>query len=97
MLTFQSRVGPKQWLQPYTDKTLASLAQSGVKNVQIMCPGFSADCLETLEEIQVENRDIFIEAGGEGYEYIPCLNTRPDHIEMLVSLLRQHMAGWSAY
>lgn len=95
--TFQSRVGPKAWLQPYTDQTLASLAQSGVKSVQIMCPGFSADCLETLEEIQMENRNIFIEAGGERYEYIPCLNTRTDHIEMLVSLIRQHMAGWGAY
>lgn len=95
--TFQSRVGPKQWLQPYTDKTLISLAQSGVKSVQVLCPGFSADCLETLEEIQMENRDIFMQAGGERYEYISCLNTRPDHIAMLVSLLRQHMAGWGAY
>jgi len=95
--TFQSRMGPKAWLQPYTDKTLEVLAQSGVKSVQIMCPGFSADCLETLEEIQMQNRDVFLAAGGERYEYIPCLNTRPDHIEMLVSLLRQHMAGWGAY
>jgi len=95
--TFQSRVGPKQWLQPYTDKTLISLAQSGVKSVQVLCPGFSADCLETLEEIQMQNRDIFMQAGGERYEYIPCLNARPDHIAMLVSLLRQHMAGWGAY
>ena len=96
-LTFQSRVGPKAWLQPYTDQTLAALAKSGVKSVQIMCPGFSADCLETLEEIQMQNRDVFLEAGGEHYEYIPCLNTRPDHIEMLISLIRQHMAGWGAY
>ena len=96
-LTFQSRVGPKAWLQPYTDQTLASLARSGVKSVQIMCPGFSADCLETLEEIQMQNRDVFVEAGGERYEYIPCLNARTDHIEMLVSLIRQHMAGWGAY
>jgi len=95
--TFQSRVGPKQWLQPYTDKTLVSLAQSGVKSVQVICPGFSADCLETLEEIQMQNRDIFMQAGGERYEYIPCLNARPDHVAMLVSLLRQHMAGWGAY
>jgi len=95
--TFQSRVGPKQWLQPYTDKTLVSLAQSGVKSVQVLCPGFSADCLETLEEIQMQNRDIFMQAGGERYEYIPCLNARPDHVAMLVSLLRQHMAGWGAY
>ncbi len=95
--TFQSRMGPKDWLQPYTDKTLAAIARSGVKSVQVLCPGFSADCLETLEEIQMQNRDVFLEAGGERYEYIPCLNTRPDHIAMLVSLLRQHMAGWGGY
>ncbi len=92
MLTFQSRLGPKQWLQPYTDKTLEELAQSGVKNVQIMCPGFSADCLETLEEIQMENRDVFIEAGGEKYFYIPCLNAEAEHIQMMVSLIRQQLA-----
>ncbi len=90
MLTFQSRVGGKQWLEPYTDKTLESLAQSGVQGVQLLCPGFSADCLETLEEIQVENRDIFIEAGGRRYEYIPCLNVRADHITLMVSLVRQY-------
>jgi len=88
MLTFQSRVGGKEWLRPYTDKTLQSLAQSGTRSVQILCPGFSVDCLETLEEIQVENRDYFIEAGGERYEYIPCLNARQDHIQMLASLIR---------
>ena len=89
LLTFQSRVGKKEWLRPYTDKTLQSLAQSGTRSVQIVCPGFSVDCLETLEEIQVENRDYFIEAGGERYEYIPCLNAREDHIQMLASLVRE--------
>ena len=90
MLTFQSRLGPKQWLQPYTDKPLQSLARSGTQSLQIMCPGFSADCLETLEEIQVENRELFLQAGGKRYEYIPCLNARPDHISLMASLVRQY-------
>ncbi len=89
LLTFQSRVGRKEWLRPYTDKSLQSLAQSGTRSVQLICPGFSADCLETLEEIEVENRDYFIEAGGERYEYIPCLNARADHVQMLASLVRE--------
>ena len=93
-LSFQSRLGPKQWLSPYTDMTLASLAEQGVKSVQVICPGFSADCLETLEEIAMENRDTFLEAGGERYEYIPCLNTDAAHIEMLAGLAEQHLQGW---
>ncbi len=87
LLTFQSRLGPKKWLQPYTDHSLKALAESGIKNVQVMCPGFSADCLETLEEIAMENRDIFLEAGGERYEYIACLNAEDDHINMMKSLV----------
>lgn len=87
LLTFQSRMGAKKWLQPYTDKTLAELASNGIKNIQIMCPGFSADCLETLEEIQMENREVFMQAGGEHYAYIPCLNDRADHIDFLASLI----------
>jgi len=63
--SFQSRLGPRQWLQPYTDHTLKALAAAGIKNVQVICPGFSADCLETLEEVSMENRDIFLAAGGE--------------------------------
>ncbi len=92
MLTFQSRLGPKEWLQPYTDQTLASLAQSGTQSVQIMCPGFSADCLETLEEVSMENREIFLGAGGQRYEYIPCLNTRDDHLALMASLVQQYTA-----
>lgn len=92
---FQSRLGPKQWLQPYTDETLKMLAASGVRSVQVMCPGFSADCLETLEEIAMENRDLFLEAGGESYEYIPCLNDSEAHIRMLGGLAEQHMQGWA--
>lgn len=89
-LTFQSRLGPKQWLQPYTDKTLENWGKSGVESVQVICPGFSVDCLETLEEVAMENRDIFLEAGGKKYVYIPCLNSTRPHIEMMEQLLRQH-------
>ena len=93
-LSFQSRLGPKEWLKPYTDQTLESLGKQGVKNVQVVCPGFSADCLETLEEIAMENRDTFLEAGGEQYDYIPCLNSRDNHIDMMLQLVEQHTAGW---
>lgn len=95
-VSFQSRLGPKQWLNPYTDKTLETLAADGVKSVQVICPGFSADCLETLEEIAMENRDTFLEAGGERYEYIPCLNAGDAHIDMLASLAERHLEGWQA-
>lgn len=93
-ISFQSRLGPKQWLQPYTDKTLEQLAGAGVKSVQVICPGFSADCLETLEEVAMENREVFLHAGGERYAYIPCLNDAPLHIEALANLVRRHSAGW---
>ena len=93
-ISFQSRLGPKQWLQPYTDHTLEALAAQGVKSVQVICPGFSADCLETLEEIAMENRAVFLEAGGERYEYIPCLNDDVGHMEMLAALVGQHTQGW---
>ena len=95
-LSFQSRLGPKQWLQPYTDQTLEALASSGVKSVQVICPGFSADCLETLEEVAIENRHIFFAAGGERYEYIPCLNDDAEHIAMMGTLIKQHTQGWEA-
>lgn len=93
-LTFQSRLGPKQWLQPYTDQTLEQMGKDGIESVQVVCPGFSADCLETLEEIAMENREVFLQAGGERYEYIPCLNAEPAHIGMLSGLLERHLAGW---
>ncbi len=86
MMTFQSRFGREPWLTPYTDETLKMLGEKGVKHVQVMCPGFAADCLETLEEIAVQNREVFEEAGGERYEYIPALNDRDDHIEMMMAL-----------
>ena len=86
MMTFQSRFGREPWLTPYTDETLKMLAEKGTRHIQVMCPGFAADCLETLEEIAVQNRDIFLEAGGKQYEYIPALNATPEHIEMMVKL-----------
>ena len=93
-LTFQSRFGKAEWLKPYTEATLKSLPEKGVKSVDIMCPGFPADCLETLEEINMENREYFIEAGGEDYHYIPALNDDVSHIHVLANLVQKHTQGW---
>jgi ferrochelatase len=90
LLTFQSRFGRAEWLQPYTQPTLEALAHDGVKRVDILCPGFVADCLETLEEIGMECRDAFLAAGGSEFNYIPCLNERPDWIEALAAIARDH-------
>lgn len=90
-ICFQSRFGKAEWLQPYTDKTLIEWGQNGVSSVDVICPAFSSDCLETLEEIAVENRANFIDAGGREYRYIPALNARADHIEALESVLRQRL------
>ncbi|HEY0722381.1 MAG TPA: ferrochelatase [Gammaproteobacteria bacterium] len=87
LVTFQSRFGREEWLKPYTDETLKRLTQEGVKHLDILCPGFSADCLETLEEIAVENRASFIAAGGSELRYIPALNERDDHIAMMAELI----------
>ena len=89
--TFQSRFGYAEWLQPYTDQTLKDLATSGIKNVAIISPAFSADCLETLEELAVENYEIFKHAGGASYRYIPALNDRADHINALVSIIKEQI------
>lgn len=86
MMTFQSRFGREPWLTPYTDETLKMLGEKGTKHIQVLCPGFAADCLETLEEIAVQNREIFLEAGGKQYEYIPALNADAAQIEMMVNL-----------
>jgi ferrochelatase len=94
VVAFQSRFGKAEWLQPYTDATLKSLPAGGVKSVQVICPGFAADCLETLEEIGVENRAYFMEAGGERYEYIPCLNSDSGHITALAAVLEDNLYGW---
>lgn len=94
MTTFQSRFGREEWLKPYTDHTLQALPAQGTESVQVFCPGFSSDCLETIEEIGVENRDYFLDAGGKRYEYIDALNSDDNHIAMLAGLLEQHMQGW---
>jgi ferrochelatase len=96
LTTFQSRFGREEWLKPYTDHTLKALPNEGVKSVQIVCPGFSSDCLETIEEIGEENREYFMEAGGERYEYIEALNSDPQHISALVKLIEKNLQGWEA-
>lgn len=93
-VVFQSRFGREAWLQPYCNETLQQLAQTGTRSVDIICPGFSSDCLETLEEINMENRGVFIEAGGTSYNYIPALNETPEHVEALCEVLTAHMFGW---
>jgi ferrochelatase len=93
-LSFQSRVGREEWLRPYTDELLKQWAKAGVRRVQVICPGFSADCLETLEEIALQNRETFLKAGGAEYHYIPCLNDDPLHIAMLAGLVERHCQGW---
>jgi ferrochelatase len=94
MVTFQSRFGPQAWVQPYTDKTLLSLARQGVRRVDLVCPGFSADCLETLEENAMGNRELFLKTGGERFDYIPCLNDDPAHVDALTSLIVRQLGGW---
>ncbi|MFV0275574.1 MAG: ferrochelatase [Parahaliea sp.] len=93
-LCFQSRFGREPWLEPYTDATLRALPEQGVRSVEVICPGFSADCLETIEEIGMENRACFVQAGGERYDYIPCLNSSPPHIEALRQVVMENLAGW---
>lgn len=92
--TFQSRFGRAEWLQPYTEPTLQKLAREGTRSVAVMCPGFSADCLETLEEIAMECRDAFLEAGGKEFSYIPCLNERPDWIAALAHMAGTELGHW---
>ena len=95
MTTFQSRFGREPWLQPYTDETLKSLPGQGVQSVDVFCPGFSSDCLETVEEIDQENREYFIQAGGRQFAYIPALNATPGHIDALCQLIEDNLQGWS--
>jgi len=93
-VVFQSRVGREPWLRPYCDETMKSLPGDGYKSIDIICPGFSADCLETIEEINEENREYFEHAGGERFNYIPCLNDDPLIIEALADLIERHTGGW---
>lgn len=94
MLTFQSRFGPAEWLKPYTDETVKALAQKGVKNLAVITPGFTADCLETLEEIAMENADIFKHAGGENFAAIPCLNDSPGGMAVIRDVVARELQGW---
>ena len=89
--TFQSRFGPEKWLQPYTDKTLESLPREGKKNILAICPGFSSDCVETLEEIQIQGKESFLNSGGENFDMVPCLNDNDDHIDLLKSLIQKNI------
>jgi ferrochelatase len=93
-VTFQSRFGRAEWLKPYTDDTLIGLPKEGVEKIAVVCPGFAADCLETLEEVAMEGRDEFIEAGGTHFAYIPCLNASDTGMAMLESIVRRELAGW---
>jgi ferrochelatase len=94
-VSFQSRFGPAGWLRPYTSGVLAEMPGRGIREVTVVCPGFAVDCLETLEEIDMENRDIFIRAGGQQYQYVPALNVRSEHARFLSELIARHCQGWT--
>ena len=93
-LTFQSVFGREEWLKPYTVEHVADLARAGVKSIAVIAPAFSADCIETLEEIEGEIREAFVHAGGERFTYIPCLNDQPDHITALTAIIAENLGGW---
>ena len=95
VLTFQSRFGREEWLEPSTDATLEALGRAGTRSVDVLCPGFRIDCLETLDEIDRESRQVFLAAGGERFHYIPCLNDRPEQIALLADLARRNLGGWT--
>ncbi len=96
-LSFQSRVGKEEWLRPYTDETVAALPAQGVRTLDVVCPGFAVDCLETIEEIAGENAEIFKHAGGSELRYIPALNDSEAHVQALLPLLRRQGAGWAEF
>tara|TARA_B100001248_G_scaffold260948_1_gene250650 strand:- start:2530 stop:3522 length:993 start_codon:yes stop_codon:yes gene_type:complete len=89
--TFQSRFGPQEWLTPYTDKTLESLPKKGIKNLLVVCPGFASDCVETLEEINIQGRESFLDSGGENFDLVPCLNDNSDHIKLFEKLVSKYL------
>jgi ferrochelatase len=92
--TFQSRFGRAEWLQPYTAETLSESGRQGVRRLDVVCPGFVADCLETLEEIGIEGKKTFLDSGGKDFHLVPCLNERPDWIDALAAIAGQHLGGW---
>ena len=93
-ISFQSLFGREEWIKPYSEQTIKGMARSGVRSLDVVCPGFSADCLETLEEIDGQNREFFLHAGGERYRYIPALNDRSDHIQLLAEVALANLSGW---
>ena len=93
-VTFQSVFGREEWLKPYTVEHVAELARAGMKSIAVMAPAFSADCIETLEEIEGEIREAFLHAGGERFTYSPCLNDQPDHITALTAIIEENLGGW---
>ncbi len=93
-MSFQSLFGKEEWLKPYTDRTVAALAKQGVRALDVICPGFSADCLETIEEIDQLNREIFLHHGGERFRFLACLNERDDHLDFLADLVARQLDGW---
>jgi ferrochelatase len=95
LLSFQSRVGREEWLAPYTDETVRALGKQGMKHIDVVCPGFATDCLETLEEIAMQNAEFFIAAGGESLRYIPALNARDDHVQFFAHLVQQRVKSGS--
>ncbi len=94
IVAFQSLFGREEWIKPYTDVTVRGLAAAGVRSLDVVCPGFAADCLETLEEIDVQNRAFFEAAGGERFRYVPALNDRPEHLDALAAIVLSHLGGW---
>jgi ferrochelatase len=94
-VSFQSLFGREEWLKPYTEEMLEAMAHAGIRRVDVVCPGFSVDCLETIDEIGREYREVFMEAGGGEYHFIPCLNDRPEHVEALVGLAKNNLGGWA--
>ena len=89
--TFQSRFGPQEWLTPYTDNTLENLPKKCIKNLLIICPGFASDCVETLEEINIQGRESFMDNGGKNFDLIPCLNDNSDHIDLFEKLVKKYI------
>jgi protoporphyrin/coproporphyrin ferrochelatase len=94
-VSFQSRLGPTKWLQPYTIEIMQQLPKRGIDQLTVICPGFAIDCLETLEEIEMENQQVFLRSGGRQFNYVPALNARPEHARFLADLIAQHCQGWT--
>ena len=93
-LAFQSRFGREEWLKPYIEDIIMDYAKKGVKKLQIISPAFSVDCLETLEEIKIQYKELFLDNGGETFHYVPCLNDSDDHLDLIKSIIKENIKGW---